>query len=55
MAALTKLLDDPALAARMGRLGRLRIERDFNASVNVPRILAFMKRCVDRGEPLPSR
>ncbi len=48
VAALRQLLDDPALRRRMGREGRLRIEREFDAAKNVPRILAFMKACANQ-------
>jgi len=47
--AIQTLLDDPSLRRRMGENGRALIERDFNASINVPRILAIMKSAVNRG------
>ena len=42
------LLDDRELAREMGRRGRLKAERDYDAARNVPRILAAMKTIVDR-------
>ena len=48
--AIARLLDDSDLCRRMGAAGRARIERDFDAAVNVPRILSIMKATVDRRE-----
>ena len=48
--AIARLLDDSELCRRMGAAGRARIERDFDAAVNVPRILSIMKATVDRRE-----
>lgn len=45
--AMARLLDDAALREQMGGLGREKVEREFNAAVNVPRILGLMKRAVD--------
>jgi glycosyltransferase involved in cell wall biosynthesis len=46
--AIETLVDDPDRARQMGRAGRARIERDFDASVNVPRTFAIMKNWVDQ-------
>lgn len=46
LAALRRLLEEPTLRKRMGERGRQRVEKDFNAEVNVPRILAVMKSVV---------
>ena len=45
--AITSLVGDPALRSRMGAIGRQLVERNFNAEVNVPRILQLMKNLVD--------
>ena len=45
--AIETLLKDPSLGQRMGAAGRALIERQFNAAVNVPKILRFMKDAVD--------
>jgi hypothetical protein len=37
------LLGDPARRRAMGALGRATVERDYDAAVNVPRILELMK------------
>lgn len=49
--AMARLLGDPALRRQMGRLGREKVEREFNAAVNVPRILGLMKQAVDSRMP----
>ena len=41
--AIAHLLSNPDLRRAMGRRGRERIENDFDAAINVPRILAVMK------------
>src|SRR5262245_53865881 len=41
------LVEDPERRRRMGAAARSSIERDFDAAVNVPRILAAMKQAVD--------
>ncbi len=46
-ARIEQLLEDPALRARMGLAGRLKIERDYDAAKNVPRILSLMRAAVD--------
>ena len=48
--AITRLLNDADLCLRMGAAGRSRIERDFDAAVNVPRILSVMKAIVNSRE-----
>lgn len=45
---MRRLLADGDLRRRMGRVGRSIVEREFNAAVNVPRILDTMKQHVDR-------
>lgn len=47
-AAIQQLLDSPEQRYAMGQRGRAMIERDFNAAVNVPRILQIMKDAVDK-------
>ena len=42
------LLDHPGLARDMGRRGRQKVEREYDAARNVPRIMAAMKALVDR-------
>lgn len=46
--AMERLLGDDALRRRMGASGRAVIEKDFDAAVCVPRILAVMKDAVRR-------
>ena len=45
---MQRLLEDDDLAREMGRRGRLKVERDYDAARNVPKILAAMKAIVDR-------
>ena len=47
-AAIEAMLGDPAARQRMGERGRAIVETEYNAAVNVPRILATMKRGVER-------
>jgi glycosyltransferase involved in cell wall biosynthesis len=47
-AAMRSLLSNPTLCHQMSVQGRSVVERDFNAAINVPRILAVMKEAVDR-------
>lgn len=42
------LLKNPQLRRDMGAKGRAVVERDFNAAINVPRILEAMKKTVDQ-------
>jgi len=46
--AMETLLGDEALRRRMGAAGRAVVEKDFSASVCVPRILSEMKAAVRR-------
>jgi len=46
--AMRSLLHHPDLRREMGMAGRRYVERDFNAAVNVPRMLTVMKDTVDR-------
>ncbi|MBW4579872.1 MAG: glycosyltransferase family 4 protein [Tildeniella nuda ZEHNDER 1965/U140] len=46
--AMRSLLENPTLRHQMGVQGRKVVEREFNAAVNVPRVLAVMKAAVDR-------
>jgi glycosyltransferase involved in cell wall biosynthesis len=46
------LLDHPNIAREMGRQGRLKVEREFDASRNVPKILKAMKLTVERRKRL---
>ena len=41
-AAIKRLLDDPALAARLARAGRQKVERQFDITVNCTRLVALM-------------
>jgi colanic acid/amylovoran biosynthesis glycosyltransferase len=45
--SIQRLLNDAETRIRMGDEGRAQIERNFNASINVPQILAVMKSVVD--------
>jgi glycosyltransferase involved in cell wall biosynthesis len=45
--AIQSLLDDPHRRRAMGERGRRVIETEYNAAVNVPRILQMMKTSVD--------
>jgi glycosyltransferase involved in cell wall biosynthesis len=46
--AIQTLLDNPRLRRQMGERGRELIETNFDARVNVPRILAIMKNAVKK-------
>lgn len=46
-ARIRLLLDDPALRRRLGAAGRSVVEDEYNAAVNVPRILDLIKAAVD--------
>jgi glycosyltransferase involved in cell wall biosynthesis len=46
--ALERLLNNPALRRQMGDRGRQVVEQDFDAAINVPRILRVMKDAVDQ-------
>ena len=46
--ALRLLMDDARLREEMGAAGRKKVEREYDAAKNVPRILAAMKSFVDR-------
>lgn len=46
--ALAQLIHNPDLRQQMGHKGRHLVEQEFNAAVNVPRILDVMKAAVDR-------
>ncbi len=45
-AALTRLLDDPALRARLGAAGRARVEGELSADRMVERTLEVYRGCV---------
>lgn len=47
-AAMRSLLDNPTLCRQMGTQGRKVVERDFNAAINVPKMLDVMKAVADR-------
>ena len=46
--AIQRLLNDPVRCREMGLRGRAIVERDFNAEINVPKILNIMKKAVDK-------
>jgi glycosyltransferase involved in cell wall biosynthesis len=46
--ALERLLNNPTFRRQMGSRGRQVVEQDFNAAINVPRILTVMKQAVDQ-------
>lgn len=46
--AVRGLIDDPIGRIEMGRRARKAVEQDFNAAINVPKILAIMKKTVAR-------
>ena len=48
-----RLIQDPALAARMGRLARQKVERVFAASVLVPQVDALYDEFLPRQRPVP--
>ena len=50
--AIRKLLNDPVKCREMGLLAREIVERDFNAEINVQKIISLMKSAVDKGLPL---
>lgn len=48
LAAALRSLDNPALCRQMGLQGRTIVECDFNAAINVPKMLDVMKAVADR-------
>lgn len=46
--AMQTLLSQPELRRQMGQAGRKLVEQEFNAAVNVPKMLAVMKQAVDQ-------
>ena len=50
--AIRKLLNDPVRCREMGLRGRAIVERDFNADINVAKIIDLMKKEVDKSYPI---
>ena len=42
--AIARLMDDPALAARLGRSGRERVVESYNLVLNVERLAAVFRK-----------